>query len=199
MNDTKTPQDLPLAAEKTPEKNPEKNCHKALERNTALDTPCPTLMGLHTVRAVVDMLEQSTQLKELEYSWENCRVRVVKHSRYERAEVETSDFFIPPQELKAPRREAPLPPEEKAFPPIAISKENCVKSPMVGTVYLSPKPGDPPFITLDSVVEEGQTLLIIEAMKTMNSIKAPKSGRIRAILIDNEDPVEFGQPLVHME
>jgi acetyl-CoA carboxylase biotin carboxyl carrier protein len=70
---------------------------------------------------------------------------------------------------------------------------------MVGTAYLSPKPGDPPFISVDSVVQEGQTVLIIEAMKTMNTIKAGKSGRVCAILVNNGDPVEFGQALVHID
>jgi acetyl-CoA carboxylase biotin carboxyl carrier protein len=73
---------------------------------------------------------------------------------------------------------------------------NAVKSPMVGTAYLSPEPGAAHFITVGATVKAGDTLLIIEAMKVMNPITAPASGTITAILIENEQPVEFDQPLV---
>jgi len=71
-----------------------------------------------------------------------------------------------------------------------------VKSPMVGTAYLTPEPGAPAFITLGKAVKEGDTLLIVEAMKVMNPITAPVSGTILAINIENAQPVEFDQPLV---
>ena len=70
---------------------------------------------------------------------------------------------------------------------------------MVGTVYLSPEPGATPFITVGASINEGQTLLIIEAMKTMNQIPAPKSGKITRILVEDGTPVEFGSPLVIIE
>lgn len=76
---------------------------------------------------------------------------------------------------------------------------NAVTSPMVGTAYLSPEPGAAPFVTDGDIVEEGQTLLIIEAMKTMNQIPAPQAGRVRAVLIENAEPVEFGEPLMIIE
>jgi acetyl-CoA carboxylase biotin carboxyl carrier protein len=75
----------------------------------------------------------------------------------------------------------------------------AVTSPMVGTVYLSPEPGAPAFISVGASITEGQTLLIIEAMKTMNQIPAPKSGKITRILVDDGVPVEFGSPLVIIE
>ena len=75
----------------------------------------------------------------------------------------------------------------------------AVTSPMVGTVYLSPEPGATPFIAIGASITEGQTLLIIEAMKTMNQIPAPKSGKITRILVDDGTPVEFGSPLVIIE
>jgi acetyl-CoA carboxylase biotin carboxyl carrier protein len=74
-----------------------------------------------------------------------------------------------------------------------------VKSPMVGTVYMSPEPGSPQFIQVGSTVSEGQTLLIIEAMKVMNPIKAARSGRISQIYVKDAQPVEFGEPLVIIE
>ena len=75
----------------------------------------------------------------------------------------------------------------------------AVKSPMVGTAYLSPEPGTNNFISVGDNVSQGQTLLIVEAMKTMNPIPAPKGGKVVQILVENEEPVEFGQPLVIIE
>ena len=75
----------------------------------------------------------------------------------------------------------------------------AVKSPMVGTAYLSPEPGAAAFIKVGDTVGEGQTLLIVEAMKTMNPITAPRAGKITQIIVQNEQPVEFDQPLVIIE
>ena len=75
----------------------------------------------------------------------------------------------------------------------------AVTSPMVGTVYLQPEPGAPSFISVGAQIEEGQTLLIVEAMKTMNQIPAPKSGTVKRILVEDGSPVEFGTPLVIVE
>ena len=75
----------------------------------------------------------------------------------------------------------------------------AVKSPMVGTAYLAPEPGKPNFVSVGDKVTAGQTLLIIEAMKTFNPIKAPKAGTVAQILIDNAQPVEFEQPLMIVE
>ena len=75
----------------------------------------------------------------------------------------------------------------------------CVRSPMVGVAYLAPEPGAQPFVALGARVSQGQTLLIIEAMKTMNHIPAPKAGVVTRILVANSQPVEFGEPLVIIE
>ena len=75
----------------------------------------------------------------------------------------------------------------------------AVPSPMVGTVYLSPEPGADPFIKVGEQITEGQTLMIVEAMKTMNHIPAPRSGKITSILIEDQQPVEFGEPLLIIE
>jgi acetyl-CoA carboxylase biotin carboxyl carrier protein len=74
-----------------------------------------------------------------------------------------------------------------------------VKSPMVGTAYLSPEPGAANYVTEGATCKEGDTLLIVEAMKVMNPITAPKAGRVKAILVANEQPVEYDQPLVIIE
>ncbi len=70
---------------------------------------------------------------------------------------------------------------------------------MVGTVFLAPSPGSPPFVEVGSTVKEGQTLLIIEAMKTMNQINAPRGGKVTHIFVDNAQPVEYGEALVTIE
>ena len=81
----------------------------------------------------------------------------------------------------------------------AADHPGTVKSPMVGTVYLAPSPGASNFIEVGSAVKEGQTLLIIEAMKTMNQIHAPRAGKVTQIFVDNGRPVEYGEPLVAIE
>jgi Biotin carboxyl carrier protein len=78
-------------------------------------------------------------------------------------------------------------------------KENIIKSPMVGTIYLQPEPDSDPFIKTGDKVKKGQTLLIVEAMKTMNDIVADKNGTIKEILVKNEQPVQFDDPLIIIE
>jgi acetyl-CoA carboxylase biotin carboxyl carrier protein len=82
-----------------------------------------------------------------------------------------------------------------AAAPAADSHADAVKSPMVGTAYLSPEPGAAPFAAIGSAVAEGDTIIIIEAMKVMNAITAPKGGTLKAVLVDNGQPIEFDQPL----
>ena len=98
---------------------------------------------------------------------------------------------------------APPPPAAAAAPATAAAAPiadaipaNAVKSPMVGTCFLSPQPGDPPFIAVGDAVKAGDTLLIIEAMKVMNPITAPAGGVVKQVLVSDGQPVEFDQPLV---
>ena len=81
----------------------------------------------------------------------------------------------------------------------ASSHPGAVKSPMVGTAYLAPEPGAASFVEVGTVVSEGQTLLIIEAMKTMNHIPAPRAGTVVRVLVEDNQPVEYGEPLVIIE
>ncbi|WP_048858100.1 acetyl-CoA carboxylase biotin carboxyl carrier protein, partial [Acidiphilium multivorum] len=87
----------------------------------------------------------------------------------------------------------------EAAPATAASHPGTVKSPMVGVAYLSPEPGAAPFISVGSTVEAGQTLLLIEAMKTFNQIKAPRAGTVKSILVASGQPVEYDEPLVIVE
>ncbi len=96
---------------------------------------------------------------------------------------------------EAPATAAPTP--ERSQDPASLP--GIVTSPMVGTAYLSPEPDSPAFVKIGDTVAEGQTLLIVEAMKTMNHIPAPKSGTVKRILIEDKVPVEFGAPLMVVE
>lgn len=117
----------------------------------------------------------------------------------------------PPQQIMAPQamQAAPAPMASPAPAPMAApdaapnadpsADPGAVSSPMVGTVYTSPEPGAPAFITVGSQVAEGDTLLIVEAMKTMNHIPAPRAGTIKRILVEDGAAVEYGSPLVILE
>ena len=94
---------------------------------------------------------------------------------------------------------APVAAAEAAARPASAELPGTVKSPMVGTVYRAPSPGAANFIDVGATVKEGQTLIIIEAMKTMNQIHAPRSGKVTHVFVENGQPVEFGEPLVVIE
>lgn len=94
---------------------------------------------------------------------------------------------------------APVSAVADAPAPAATVSANAVKSPMVGTVYLSSQPGAPAFVKPGDTVSEGQTLLIIEAMKVMNPIQSPRAGKVKEILVGDAQPVEYDQPLVVIE
>lgn len=125
-------------------------------------------------------------------------VRVVKQ-----ANVVTS-FAAAPAPAYAPAA-APMAAAAAApAPAVAVTEDpaqhpGAVTSPMVGTCYLAPEPGATPFITIGATVSEGQTVLIIEAMKTMNHIPAPRSGTVKRILVEDGTPVEYGAPLLIIE
>ena len=91
---------------------------------------------------------------------------------------------------------APAPAAPAAAPEDPAQDPGAVTSPMVGTAYLAPEPGAPDFVSVGDKVAEGQTILIVEAMKTMNQIPAPRAGTVKRILVADGDPVEFGAPLV---
>ena len=104
----------------------------------------------------------------------------------------------------APVAPAPRAAAESTATPAAASDDpaqhpGAVTSPMVGTAYLQPEPGSPSFVSVGDKVSEGQTLLIIEAMKTMNQIPSPRAGTVKRILVEDGSPVEFGAPLVILE
>jgi acetyl-CoA carboxylase biotin carboxyl carrier protein len=145
------------------------------------------------VRKLADILTE-TGLSEIEVEHGGLKIRVAK-----------TLTAAPVQYAAAPApAAAPAAPAQAAAPAAAVEAApvrtgDVIKSPMVGTVYMQSQPDSPPFIKVGDTVTAGQTLMIIEAMKTMNPIPAPKGGKIVEILVEDAQPVEFGEPLVVIE
>ncbi|AZO14964.1 acetyl-CoA carboxylase biotin carboxyl carrier protein [Mesorhizobium sp. M2A.F.Ca.ET.043.05.1.1] len=133
-----------------------------------------------------------TNLTEIEVELGDLKVRVSRQSQAVHA------VAAPLPAIAAPVAAAAQPAAAAAAAPADPSK-NAVPSPMVGTAYLAPSPDAKPFVEIGQKVKEGQTLLIIEAMKTMNQIPSPRAGTVTAILIEDAQPVEYGMPLVVLE
>ncbi|RWH76437.1 MAG: acetyl-CoA carboxylase biotin carboxyl carrier protein [Mesorhizobium sp.] len=130
-----------------------------------------------------------TNLTEIEVELGDLKVRVSRQAPAVHA-------VAAPQPAYAPPAAQPL---AAAAPAAADVSKNAVASPMVGTAYLAPSPDAKAFIEVGQQVKEGQTLLIIEAMKTMNQIPSPRAGTVTAILFEDAQPVEYGMPLVVIE
>ncbi len=138
------------------------------------------------VRELAELLAE-TGLTEIEVEDGERKIKVVRQAAQQIVAAAAPALPL----AAAPVTAAPLAEAAPAAAPV-----DAVKSPMVGTVYLAPEPTAPNFISVGQQVKAGDVLLIVEAMKVMNQINAPKSGTIQAILVDNQQPVEFDQPLV---
>ncbi|MBB4092588.1 acetyl-CoA carboxylase biotin carboxyl carrier protein [Ochrobactrum pecoris] len=147
-----------------------------------------SVIDKETIRDLADILNE-TDLTDIEVEHGDLRIRVSR-----KVTVQAAATVMP-----APVVAAAAAPVAAAEPTKAELSKNAVPSPMVGTAYLAPAPGARNFIEVGAQVKEGQTLLIIEAMKTMNQIPAPRAGTVKAILIEDAQPVEFGEPLVIIE
>ncbi len=153
------------------------------------------------IKALAELLREN-DLTELEVMREygdddSLNVRV---SRAAQAVAAPMQVAVPAAAPVAPvAAAAPATAEAPAAQEDPASHPGAVTSPMVGTVYMQPEPGAPAFISVGASVSEGDTLLIVEAMKTMNHIHAPKSGTIKRVLVGDGDAVEFGTPLVIIE
>ncbi|PWG15699.1 acetyl-CoA carboxylase biotin carboxyl carrier protein [Salibaculum griseiflavum] len=152
------------------------------------------------IQALAELLHENdlTELQVKRDYGENdsLNVRVSRQTQMQPAPAAQHVAAAPAPVASAP---APAPAPEAASEGDPASHPGAVTSPMVGTVYLQPEPGAPAFISVGAQVSEGDTLLIVEAMKTMNHIPAPKSGTVKRILVGDGDPVEFGTPLVVVE
>ena len=148
------------------------------------------------IRDLANILND-TDLSEIEIEQDDLRIRVSRT-----APAATYYAAAPaPAPVAAPAAPAAAAPAavSPAAAPAGRNPANTVSSPMVGTAYLAPAPGARPFIEVGATVKEGQTLLIIEAMKTMNQIPATKSGKVVEIIVNDAQPVEFGEALVVIE
>ncbi len=143
------------------------------------------------IRDLANILNE-TDLTEIEIEQDDLRIRVSRAGtpQYVQAPVAPAFAAAQPAAAAAPAAAAPVD---------ARNNKNAVTAPMVGTAYLSPAPGSRPFVEVGAMVKEGQTILIIEAMKTMNQIPAPRSGKVTEILIDDAAPVEYGEPMIVIE
>jgi acetyl-CoA carboxylase biotin carboxyl carrier protein len=137
------------------------------------------------IRDLAKLLDE-TGLTEIEYERDGTSIRVARHTNASGGRVWA----------EAPRAASASAPAEIADPAL---HPGVVTSPMVGTTYLASAPDAKPFVDVGSQVKAGETLIIIEAMKTMNQIPAPRSGTVTQILVENGQPVEFGEPLMIIE
>ncbi|MDO4248289.1 MAG: acetyl-CoA carboxylase biotin carboxyl carrier protein [Neisseria sp.] len=150
-------------------------------------------MDLRKLKKLIDLVEESG-IAEIEVTEGEEKVRITRSTA-------AQTIYAAPPVHHAPAPAAPVAPAapaaaEKAAP---ADHANAQKSPMVGTFYRAPSPTSPPFAEVGQSVKEGDTLCIIEAMKLMNEIEAEKSGVIKAILVENGQPVEYGEPLFIIE
>ena len=158
------------------------------------DSPDARAIDTRLVRKLAAILKE-TELTEIEVERGDLRIRVARSLTVAAAPV----ALAPAVAAAAPAAHAA--PAAAAESPAAPAEHagDVVPSPMVGSVYLQPQPGAEPFIRIGAMVSEGQTLLIVEAMKTMNPIPAPRAGKVVDILVADAQPVEFGEPLVVIE
>ncbi len=143
------------------------------------------------IRDLAKLLDE-TGLTEIEFEKDGVLIRVARNlgAPAPRARVVDVPVAVGIQAAVAPPVAATLDPAQHP---------GVVASPMVGTAYLGPAPGARPFVDIGTRVKAGETLIIIEAMKTMNQIPAPRAGRVKRILVDDGSPVEFGAPLMILE
>jgi len=147
-------------------------------------------MDTEFVRKLAEILEEN-DLGEIELADGDRRIRIARPT------VTYAAAAMPAPSASIPVAAAPA--VAAATAGDLAKHPGAVKSPMVGTAYLAPEPGKPNFVAVGDKVTAGQTVLIIEAMKTFNPIKAPKAGTVTQILIDNAQPVEFGEALMIVE
>jgi acetyl-CoA carboxylase biotin carboxyl carrier protein len=152
------------------------------------------------IRAIAELLNKEN-LAEIEIEQEEMRIRVTRSYPneapvYAQAPIQ---YAAPAAAVAAPAAPAGSVPAAAPKAEDLASNPGTLTSPMVGTAYLAPEPGKPAFAAVGTKVSEGQTVLIIEAMKTMNQIPAHRSGTVTRILVDDAQPVEYGEPLVVIE
>jgi acetyl-CoA carboxylase biotin carboxyl carrier protein len=168
----------------------------AKKKNVAPRTgKAPQSSELTLIKSLADILNE-TGLTEIELDHKGARVRVSKAVTMSATVASHAPLH---HQATVPHVTLPAVAAAATAPTTPSDHAGTLKSPMVGTAYLAPSPGAPDFITVGASVKEGQTLLIIEAMKTMNQIVATRSGTVTQILIENGQPVEYGETLLVIE
>lgn len=147
------------------------------------------------VRQLAEILNE-TDLSEIEYDTGQLKIRVARQAAIATSVVASGVTAAAPP---AGQPAAPASVAEPAAPADPASHPGTVKAPMVGVAYLAAEPDTPPYVKVGDTVTEGQTLMLIEAMKTFNPVRAPKAGKVTAVLVSDGQPVEFDQPLVTIE
>ena len=143
------------------------------------------------IRQLAELLKE-TELSEIEIEQDDLRIRIARHAAPRMVEVAAAT----PAPAAAPLQPVAAP---AAAPAADESHPGAVTSPMVGTAYLSPAPGADAFVKVGDTVKVGQTVMIVEAMKTMNQIAATRAGTVTRILVEDAQPVEYGEPLLIIE
>lgn len=152
---------------------------KNADKNNSID--------MEIIRKMAAILDE-TKLSDIEVEQDGLRIRVSRSLAAAPQAPAQAAYVHNPVEAAATTAAKP-----------EHNPKHMIASPMVGTAYLAPAPGARPFVEVGQKVSEGQTLLIVEAMKTMNQIPAPHSGTVKAVLVENEQPVEFGEALIIVE
>lgn len=154
-------------------------------------------MDLRKLKTLIDLVSESG-ISELEITEGEGKVRIVKNPAP--APAAPVQMMAPAAPVQAmPAAAAAVPVAAPAAEAVAAPSGHIVKSPMVGTFYRAPQPGAEPFVKVGTSVKVGDTVCLIEAMKLLNEIEADKDGVIKAILVENGQPVEYGQPLFVIE
>jgi len=152
-------------------------------------------MDLRKLKKLIDLVQESG-IAELEITEGEEKVKIVKGGALAAPGAATLGATAPPESVPGGRESAaPTPAAATAQEPEAAPEGQLVKAPMVGTFYRSPSPDAKPFVEVGQAVKKGDTVCIIEAMKLMNEIETEVSGVVKAILVENGQPVEYGQPL----
>jgi len=149
------------------------------------------------IRAIAELVNEAN-LAEIELEQDDFRIRVTR-TLPGREVVQVAAPAYAPTPAGAPAAAAPVPSAAPAAAEDLSKNPGTLTSPMVGTAYLAPEPGAKPFVEVGASVSEGETVLIVEAMKTMNQIPAHKSGKVTRILVSDASPVEYGEPLLVIE
>lgn len=148
-------------------------------------------MDIRKVKKLIELLDESG-VAEIEIKEGEESVRISRHSQFAQPIMTPSSYAPPPVATAPASTPAEVSPAETAAESI---EGHAIKSPMVGTFYRAPSPGATPFVEVGQSVNAGDTLCIIEAMKLLNQIEADRAGKIKAILVENGQPVEYDQPL----